>query len=837
VALTPLEQKLATALTEVLSKGGVATTPGTVGEAGPAPQPKRGIYQRAKQALLYTVADVVPATWFSPNQPLLPISQESGGRQWDYPVGYNLRITPRQNEPVGFFELRMLADSYDLLRLLVETRKDQLAKVKWAIVPVDEKKAKDVDNDPRAQEVEAFLRLPDRRHTWQQWLRMVLEEMLVIDAATVFPRMDRGGKPYSLDLIDGSLVKPVIDSFGRPPEPPSVAYQQIIKGVPAADFTLDQLLYMPRNKRVSKVYGYSPVEQITMTVNIALRRQIFQLQYYTEGSIPDLIMTTPENWTPAQIREFDENWNVMLRGDTANRRGAKWVPHGTEAVNTKEHALKDDYDEWLARVCCFAFSINPQPFVKQMNRATAETAQQAAMQEGLVPLMQWVEDLMNIIIWRYFGYLDLRFGWQDEEEIDPAVQSLIDDRNVKNGTASVDEIRVKRGDEPIGMGPAVYTQNGPIMVADLLAGTVGPAAAQAQSEQAQANSHEVALETAKNPPPAQGDDDGKPLQSAARKPKGGTSAVAAKPKSNGKAGADSSKQTKKSKAQAQVEKLEKADRMPVALSTDRKPVLAMRAAYESQVQDFLVKMAKAYADAVADEMPAAKLAKADWSDPDSDDPYGDEADRILGKVDVQGWSEFTNFSAKAMDQAVGEGGLTALANVGIGSPDLDMVSQVDARAVAYSQQRSAELVGMTRGAGGELVANPNPAYSISDSTRAMLRSTVAEGVEKGWSSGTLKSAIKDNYAFSPARAKMIARTEINAASIQGNLAGYVASGVVEGKQWILGDLHGISDPCDLNADDGPIGLLEPFSSGDLAPPEHPNCTCTVLPVLTLPKGE
>jgi hypothetical protein len=51
----------------------------------------------------------------------------------------------------------------------------------------------------------------------------------------------------------------------------------------------------------------------------------------------------------------------------------------------REPVLKDDFDEWLAWVVCFAFSLPPTAFVKQTNRATAETQQETATTEGLVP--------------------------------------------------------------------------------------------------------------------------------------------------------------------------------------------------------------------------------------------------------------------------------------------------------------------------------------------------------------------------------------------------------------------------------------------------------------------
>ena len=38
-------------------------------------------------------------------------------------------------EPVGFAELRAFADAYDLLRLVIETRKDQMERQRWRIRP------------------------------------------------------------------------------------------------------------------------------------------------------------------------------------------------------------------------------------------------------------------------------------------------------------------------------------------------------------------------------------------------------------------------------------------------------------------------------------------------------------------------------------------------------------------------------------------------------------------------------------------------------------------------------------------------------------------------------
>ncbi len=76
------------------------------------------------------------ADWFGPLNPLTPIAPpDVTGRRFDFPAGYNLNTRPRAYEPIGFHELRGFADAYDLLRLVIETRKDQMERQRWRIRP------------------------------------------------------------------------------------------------------------------------------------------------------------------------------------------------------------------------------------------------------------------------------------------------------------------------------------------------------------------------------------------------------------------------------------------------------------------------------------------------------------------------------------------------------------------------------------------------------------------------------------------------------------------------------------------------------------------------------
>jgi len=405
-----------------------------------------GVIARLAQGLRWAVNGEAPDSWFGPLEPLAPMAPPStAGRQFDYPSGYNIVTTPRSNEPISFEQLRGLADAYDLLRLVIETRKDQIARMRWTIRPLAGSGVS--AKDPRVAAARAFFARPDREHGWDAWLRMVVEDLLVIDAACLYPRRDLGGQLYALEPIDGATIKRVLDDRGRTPQPPFPAYQQVLKGLPAVDYRADELIYMPRNPRSHRVYGFSPVEQVVMTINVALRRQLHQLQYYTEGNVPEALIGVPETWTPEQIGQFQAYWDALLEGDSAQRRHARFVPAtiSKSFIQTKDAALKDDYDEWLARVICFAFSVSPQALSQSMNRATAETALDQALAEGLGPLMSWVKDLIDRALADFLGCPDLEFAWAEGREIDPLTQAQINQIYLAAGVLTKDEVRAMLG--------------------------------------------------------------------------------------------------------------------------------------------------------------------------------------------------------------------------------------------------------------------------------------------------------------------------------------------------------------------------------------------------------
>src|SRR6516162_153483 len=291
--------------------------------------------------------------------------------------------------------------------------------------------------------------MPVGEQPFATWLREALEDVLVLDAPAFEVRRNRGGDIIGLDVVDGSTIKVLVDDTGRRPPPPAPAYEQVIHGRPWRLLSDAELIYLPRNRRPHKAYGFSPVEQIVLTINIGLRRQVMQLQHFTEGNVPSGLMAAPDGWNAEQIHQYQEWFDSILAGNTGSRPRLLWGPSGAKYQAFKEAPYKDDFDEWLARIVCYAFSLPPSAFTPQVNRATAQTAQEAALEEGLAPLMGWVKRLVDSVIQNRMGHSDLEFAWSDVRPTDPRDQSVILTSYVKDGIFTLNEARDVLGLEPL----------------------------------------------------------------------------------------------------------------------------------------------------------------------------------------------------------------------------------------------------------------------------------------------------------------------------------------------------------------------------------------------------
>ena len=139
-----------------------------------------------------------------------------------------------------------------------------------------------------------------------------------------------------------------------------------------------------------------------------------------------------------------------MSGNLARRRQTKFMPADFKLIEARQPPLKDQYDEWLARLICYAFSVPVSPFVSQVNRATGETLRQQATQEGLVPLKAWVKNALDHVICVCMNEPSLEFVWVGDDAIDPLEQAQTLQILVGAGIKTREEARAD-----LGLAPAV----------------------------------------------------------------------------------------------------------------------------------------------------------------------------------------------------------------------------------------------------------------------------------------------------------------------------------------------------------------------------------------------
>ena len=130
----------------------------------------------------------------------------------------------------------------------------------------------------------------------------------------------------------------------------------------------------------------------------------------------------------------------------------KFMPADFRLIEARQPPLKDQYDEWLARVICYAFSVPASAFVSQVNRATSETLRMQATQEGLVPLKAWIKGALDHVIQVCLGEPDLEFVWVGDDAVDPLQQAQTLNILVGAGIKTIDEARADLGLAPEGEG-------------------------------------------------------------------------------------------------------------------------------------------------------------------------------------------------------------------------------------------------------------------------------------------------------------------------------------------------------------------------------------------------
>lgn len=764
-----------------------------------------------------TISGVDPANWPSVLQPVAAIGPKgSQPLAFSFWQGLNQEITPRLDSELTFADLRDLA-SYPLARICIENVKDILCTMPWKIQlrriqgePIKDWKERQ-KQDKIIPTLTDFFRYPDGETPWSDWLRPVVEDMLVLDAASILVQRTLSGQVVKLRWTDGAQFLKLVNDQGYTPDQDSPAYTQLWEGIPRLFLTTRQLVYrpsniVPTNTVSSKLYGQSITQQLATEIRIGQERLRFVLAYYTEGSVPGLVHVIKPGVQPDKINEAMQWMNSELSGDLAKRRQWRVVQGYNEdrddqIVQLKEPILSDAFDDLHIRKIAFGYGTSVQRLLKAMNRASAESSQDSAEKEGIMPRLKWLKGTLDLIIQRQMDQPNYEMVFDTDDELDAVKQADVDKIRVSTGLDTIDGIREDRGQIPFGLPettqPIIITTTGAIP----LEGSID------RTNQAA----EDASTVANKPTPA-------PVVA------GGS----AKPKPTEK------KTLKSGKGKTES----------VFIDTDKLTPANQKLlpGMEHRIGRWFKASAKKASIAIGDHFAGVtKMVKAD-DDTQTEWLAGGkklpkiESDAIRAAA-LLGWRAM-NWKALA-DEMVAYLQAGADSGVQTGMDDSGGSSTTEEKAAEaaalYAASRSAEMVGMVRDANGNLVEDPDAHWATSDSTLKDLEKTIAQGVEEGWTVNQIAAVIEGSYGFSSDRATLIAENEMMNAQTAGTVAVWSNLDTATIVRWRVNDLAPREpDECDDYEAQGDVPLGHEFAEGLFFPRAHPRCRCR-LEVISTPK--
>lgn len=448
-----------------------------------------------KSALPVQQFEALPRTDFgpgwlgSPGQPLVPQGIDPrdpdtgrpAPRRSEFPQSINQQLVDRFTP---FDTLRKVADRVDVIRRCIETRKSQMLALDWDITlskqairrvmldnhidsPGEAAQVARTEFAPHIARLRAWWEKPDRINSmdWTTWLSVMMEEHLVLDALSIYPRRRMAGDVVAFEIIDGSTIKPLLDHRGSTPQSPNPAYQQILYGFPRGEFTASdfeadsllasQLIYRPRIRRSFTPYGYPDTESALSSADLWLKRMAWIREEFTEGTTPDTWMIPPKEskMEPTQVQAWETAMNDKLGAALAERRKLRAAPPGwtMEQMSTFADRYKPELDELVVKLLCASFSVMPTeigfpPGGGIGGKGHQEGEANSSHRRAVRPTATWIESVCTDISREYLDMpVELQFsllGWETEDQ--NADEEVADSRT-RRGADTLNEDRAARG--------------------------------------------------------------------------------------------------------------------------------------------------------------------------------------------------------------------------------------------------------------------------------------------------------------------------------------------------------------------------------------------------------
>lgn len=302
-----------------------------------------------------------------------------------------------------------------------------------------------------------------KRDSFAMFMAKSVRDSLVMDSAPIETEMKRD-RSLGIDgfyAVDGATIRLTPEEGYQGDE--EVYALQVVQGRIRTAYTLDDLIYEPRNPRTDVMlsgYGMGEVELLIKIVTGFLNALQLNLRGFSDNSIPRGVMHLTGNYTDQDLVAFRRYWNSMVKGANSSWSVPVLVSKDQESKASFER-FGVDFDEmyfskwmtFLTSVICAVYGMSPaeinfDSFTAGNTSALSgsDTAEKlaASKDSGLRPLLAYYENLISdYIVSDFDEKYCFRWTGLDNEDQDKR-------HELKKLVLRVDEVRAELGLEASG---------------------------------------------------------------------------------------------------------------------------------------------------------------------------------------------------------------------------------------------------------------------------------------------------------------------------------------------------------------------------------------------------
>lgn len=299
-----------------------------------------------------------------------------------------------------------------------------------------------------------------KRGNFQAFMAKSLRDTLSMDSAPIETEQKADARLgiSGFYAVDGSTIRLCTDA-GYSEHPEAYALQ-VIQGAVAASYTLDDLIYEPRNPS-SDIrqggYGISETELLVRTVTGFLNAMNLNIRGFDSNQIPKGLLQLVGNYSKDDQNAFRRYWNNMVSGvNNAWTLPVMFSTDGEAKASFEKFGVEYNemyFSKWmtfLTSIICAIYGMAPDEInfesfaASKSSLSGSDTTEKLAdsKDKGLRPLMTYYENVFTDFIVADIAP-NFCFRWVGLDPKDERLES-----EEMRLVSTVDELRARRGEQP-----------------------------------------------------------------------------------------------------------------------------------------------------------------------------------------------------------------------------------------------------------------------------------------------------------------------------------------------------------------------------------------------------